>query len=89
MTYLLEIKETKESKHLLEHLRTLKYVKVKNEGVKAKKQYRFTDEEMALPLKRKPTKEEFNEFLNRKQGKGAVVETVRKRILAKLATNRK
>jgi len=29
MTYVIEIKETSESKPLIEHLRTLKYVKVK------------------------------------------------------------
>ncbi|MFN8322127.1 MAG: hypothetical protein U0T74_05665 [Chitinophagales bacterium] len=32
MTYLLEIDETKESKSLLEHLRTLKYVRLKQAG---------------------------------------------------------
>ncbi len=32
MTYLLEIDETKESKSLLEHLKTLKYVRIKKAG---------------------------------------------------------
>lgn len=32
MTYLLEIDETKESKPLLEHLQTLKYVRIKKAG---------------------------------------------------------
>ena len=32
MTYLLEIQDTVESKSLLEHLRTLKYVRVKKAG---------------------------------------------------------
>ena len=32
MTYLLEIKETNESKTLLAHLRTLKYVTIKKAG---------------------------------------------------------
>ena len=32
MTYLLEIKETNESKTLLTHLRTLKYVTIKKAG---------------------------------------------------------
>lgn len=89
MTYFIEIKETKESKPLVEHLCTLKYVKMKRESDKPTKKYHFTNEEMALPLKRKPNKEELNEFLDRKQGKGADVETVRKRVLAKLAANRK
>jgi hypothetical protein len=32
MTYLLEIKETPESKSLLEHLKTLKYVRLRKTG---------------------------------------------------------
>jgi hypothetical protein len=40
MTYLLEIDETKESKSLLEHLRTLKYVRVKQ----ARRNFQTEDE---------------------------------------------
>ena len=84
MTYLLEIKETPESKHLLEHLRTLKYVKVKNENGKAKKQYHFTDEEMAMPGVN-PTQQEFEEWLTQTdKDKGSKGETVRKRLVEKL-----
>ncbi len=86
MDYLIEIKDVPESKPLLDYLRTLKYVKVKEES---KSTYHFTDEEMALPMRKKPTKDELSEFLDRKQGKGAGIETVRKRVLANLAKKRK
>ncbi len=45
----------------------------------------ISDEEMALPTRRKPTKEELNKFLDRKQGKGIDLETVRKRVLGNYA----
>ncbi|MFM2306052.1 MAG: hypothetical protein RLZZ367_721 [Bacteroidota bacterium] len=66
MNYLVEIKNGPESKPLFDYLRTLKYVKViyENKGT-----YHFTEEEMALPMRKKPTKSEPNEFLDRKQGK--------------------
>lgn len=88
MTYLLEIQETPESKPLLEHLRTLKYVKIKREGDNTKKKYHFTDEEMALPTGRKPTKEEFEEWLTRPdKDKGATGKAVRNRLVKKLRKN--
>ncbi len=89
MDYLIEIKNIPESKPLVDYLRTLKYVTVKKEKNKAVKKRVLTDEEMALPLRRKPTKDEFNEFLDRGQGKGSALETVRKRVLSNLAANRK
>jgi hypothetical protein len=85
MTYLVEIKETAESKPLLEHLRTLKYVKIKSTQDKPVRKYRFTDEEMALPAGRNPGKEEFDEWLSRPdKDKGSDAETVRKRLVKKL-----
>ncbi len=49
----------------------------------------LSPEELGLPFGRKPTKKEITEFLNRKQGKGADIEIVRRRILDKLAKSRK
>ena len=83
MTYLLEIKETKESKSLLEHLRTLKYVTIKKEQ-KPAKAYRFTDEEMAMPGIN-PTQEQFEQWVTSPdKDKGSDAEVVRKRLLKKL-----
>jgi hypothetical protein len=88
MTYLVEIKETTESKPLLEHLRSLKYVKVRKQKDKPATPYRFTDEEMALPAGKKPGKEEFEAWLTRPdKDKGASAETVRKRLVKKLLKN--
>lgn len=85
MTYIVEIKETAESKSLLEHLRTLKYVTVKNAGSKQEKPYHFTDEEMALPTGKVPDKEEFEKWLTRTdKDKGSAAEVVRKRLIKKL-----
>ena len=89
MDYLVEIKNTPELKPLVEFLRTLKDVKVKKDEGKLAKKRILSYEEMGLPMRKKPTKEELNEFLDRKQGKGSDVETVRKRVLANLAANRK
>ncbi len=89
MDYLVEIKDVPESKPLLDYLRTLKYVKVKDEASKPVKKRIVSDEEMALPMRRKPSKEELSDFLDRKQGKGTDLETVRKRVLKNLAANRK
>jgi hypothetical protein len=44
---------------------------------------------MALPMRKKPSQEELSDFLDRKQGKGSDLETVRKRVLKNLAANRK
>jgi hypothetical protein len=49
----------------------------------------LSPEEMALPIGKKPTSKELNEFLDRKQGRGSDAETTRKRILGSLAANRK
>lgn len=84
MDYLVEIKNVPESKPLLDYLRTLKYVKVKDEEKPAKK-YHFTDEEMALPFGRRPNKEELEEWLTRPDtDKGVKAETARKQLLKKL-----
>lgn len=85
--YLIEIKDVPESKPLVDYLRTLKYIKVKDDGKEIRK-YHFTDEEMALLMRKKPTKDKLSEFLDRKQGKGAGIETVPKRVLTNLAKKR-
>ncbi|HWB63142.1 MAG TPA: hypothetical protein VG603_06520 [Chitinophagales bacterium] len=51
MTYLLEIKETAESRPLIEHLKTLKYVKVTKSGKKKLQKPAITPEEIGLPIK--------------------------------------
>lgn len=83
MVYYLEIKETPESKSLLEHLRTLKYVKVTPAGSKSKK-YHFTDEEMALPGVN-ASEAELEAWLTKPdKDKGTDAEKVRKRLVTKL-----
>jgi hypothetical protein len=89
MTYLFEIKETPESKTLIAKLRALKYVKHRKIVTKEEGSYHYTDEEMALPLRKKPTEKEFNEFLDRKQGKGHSLEEVRNRLLNNIAPTKK
>lgn len=89
MTYLFEIKETPESKMLIAKLRRLKYVKQRKVLTKEESPYHYTDEEMALPLHKKPTTNEFNDFLDRKQGKGRSIEEVRNRLLNSIAPTKK
>ncbi len=85
MTYFIEIKETPESKSLIAQLRTLKYVKIRSEEKHPKRKYHFTDEEMALPLGKKPNRKELEQWLTRPdKDKGCSAETVRKRLVKKL-----
>ena len=83
MVYYLEIKETPESKSLLEHLRTLKYLKVTSQESKIRK-YHFTDEEMALPGVNATEAELENWLTKPDKDKGTEAEKVRKRLMTKL-----
>ena len=49
----------------------------------------LSPEELALPFGRIPSEDELEEFLDRKQGKGKPVETVRKEILTHLTGKHK
>jgi hypothetical protein len=56
--------------------------------MKSASQYHLTDEEMALPVGKKPDKEEFEAWLTRPdKDKGSSAETVRKRLVKKLRKN--
>lgn len=84
MDYLIEIKDVPESKPLLDYLRTLKYVKVKEEG-KVKSKYHFTDEEMALPGGPTPNQQQLEEWLTRPdKDKGTKAKTARNQLITKL-----
>ena len=87
MKFVVEIDgDTKAGQQALEYLRHLKTTQkaVYIRKLKGRQFIPLSPEEMALPFGRKPTQTELDEFLDRKQGRGSDIETVRKRILGKL-----
>jgi hypothetical protein len=85
MTYLVEIEETPNSKALIEHLKTLKYVKLKSTKKASVKEYSFTEEDMALPGAN-ISKVDLEAWLKLPDNdKGATGEQARERLKKKLA----
>jgi hypothetical protein len=91
MKFVVEIDtSTKTGTEALNYLKKLKSEKaVYIRKVKGDSLIPLSPEEMALPFGKKPTQKELDEFLDRKQGRGSDIEVVRKRILGRLARNRK
>lgn len=96
MKYIVEIDtDSKVGEEAIKYLRTLKksgkavYIREVEEIEEEDPKRPITVEEMALPIGRVPTDAQLEEFLDRKQGRGSSLETVRKRLLKKIADRRK
>lgn len=92
MKYIVEIDtDSKVGEEAIKYLRTLKKSEkaVSIRKVEDDADRPFTAEELALPFGRVPTEAQLEEFLDRKQGRGSSLETVRKRLLKKSADRRK
>ena len=85
MTYLVEIEETPNSKALIEHLKTLKYVKLKSTKEASVKEYSFKEEDMALPGANISTVDLEGWLKLPDNDKGATGEQARERLKKKLA----